>query len=57
MILATGYAELKPGAGKGMRKLSKPFTEGDLAAELARVPRLRNPGRVIPLRNGSPSRN
>lgn len=37
VILATGYAELESGAGKGIRKLSKPFTEGQLAEELARV--------------------
>ena len=57
VILATGYAELHPGAGKGMRKLSKPFTEAELADELARVPRLREPGRVVPLRTGSPSKS
>lgn len=51
VILATGYAELEPGAGKDMRKLSKPFTEAELAAELARVPRRRERGRVVPLRS------
>lgn len=39
IILATGYAELQPGAGRDLRKLSKPFTEADLARELARIPR------------------
>ncbi len=37
VILATGYAELEPGAGKGMRRLSKPFTEAQLADELTRI--------------------
>jgi CheY-like chemotaxis protein len=39
VILATGYAELDTGARSHLRKLSKPFTEAQLAAELAIVPR------------------
>lgn len=39
IILATGYSELQPGAGRDLRKLSKPFSEADLARELARIPR------------------
>jgi CheY-like chemotaxis protein len=53
IILATGYAELGPGAGRDLRKLAKPFTEVELARELARIPRRRERGRVVPLR-GSP---
>jgi PAS domain S-box-containing protein len=41
VILATGYAEIKDGAAAGLRKISKPFTETELLAELARVPRKR----------------
>ena len=37
VIIATGYAEMPPGAGRGLRKLSKPFSEAQLAAELALV--------------------
>jgi len=51
VILATGYAELEPGAGKGMQKLSKPFSQAELANELARVPRRRERGRVVPPRS------
>jgi PAS domain S-box-containing protein len=47
VILATGYAEMKPGAGAGFRKLSKPFTEAELAEEVSRVLRKsRNSRRV-----------
>ena len=34
VILATGYAEIPGGAGLGVAKLNKPFTEKDLAALL-----------------------
>ncbi len=37
VILATGYAELPPGAGENIRKLSKPFSEQDLANAIAAV--------------------
>jgi PAS domain S-box-containing protein len=37
VIITTGYAEMPPGAGMNLRKLSKPFTEAQLAAELALV--------------------
>jgi PAS domain S-box-containing protein len=40
VVLATGYAELKERAGD-LQRLSKPFTQNDLAAELARIPRRR----------------
>jgi PAS domain S-box-containing protein len=41
VILATGYAEVKEGGAAGLRKLSKPFTQNQLAAELAGIPRKR----------------
>ena len=41
VILATGYAEVKEGGAAGLRKLSKPFTQDQLAAELAGIPRKR----------------
>lgn len=44
VILATGFAEVK-GSAAGLRKLSKPFTQNDLAGELARIPR--NRGTVV----------
>ena len=31
VILATGYAELPPGTGVGLRRLGKPFSQADLA--------------------------
>jgi CheY-like chemotaxis protein/two-component sensor histidine kinase len=37
VILATGYAELPPGAGNDLPKLAKPFTQSDLAGEIARA--------------------
>ena len=57
VILATGYAELEPGAGEGMRKLSKPFTEVELSDELARMPSKKVAGRVVGLKRRSPSYN
>ena len=39
VILATGYAEVKGGSATGLRKLSKPFTQNELAAELVGIPR------------------
>jgi PAS domain S-box-containing protein len=35
VILATGYAELPPGEGLGIRRLSKPFRQQDLADAIA----------------------
>jgi hypothetical protein len=53
-MLATGYAETVPGAGVGLPRLSKPFTEAELAAELARsVPRTRQRNRLLQLRAGA----
>jgi len=37
IILATGYAELAPGEGKGIPRLSKPFSQQDLADAIARA--------------------
>jgi PAS domain S-box-containing protein len=37
VILATGYAEIPGGAGLGIAKLNKPFTEKDLAALLDKI--------------------
>lgn len=41
VILATGYAEVKEASAAGLRKLSKPFTQRELAAELAGITRKR----------------
>ena len=35
VVLATGYAELAPGAGVGLFRLSKPFGQGELADAVA----------------------
>ena len=48
VILATGYAETAPGTRADLPKLSKPFTQADLAKELGRI-RPKN-GRVVELR-------
>jgi PAS domain S-box-containing protein len=45
VILATGYAELPPGAGNDLPKLAKPFTQSDLAGEIARAAERRLPRR------------
>jgi CheY-like chemotaxis protein len=59
VLLATGYAEIKPEDDTGLPKLSKPFMQGELAAALARLyptPRQDN-DRVVPLhtRSGPPA--
>jgi hypothetical protein len=37
VLLATGYAELPKEADMGLPLLSKPFTQAELAAALARI--------------------
>jgi PAS domain S-box-containing protein len=37
IILATGYAELAPGEGKGLPRLAKPFSQRELADAIDRV--------------------
>ena len=54
VILATGYAEVKEGAAAGLRKLSKPFSQDQLAAELAGIPRKR--GTVVKFSAGGCSK-
>jgi PAS domain S-box-containing protein len=54
LIIATGYAEIKPGVGMGLPKLSKPFTEDELTEKLALIlPRIRKSGRVLKFRAGA----
>jgi CheY-like chemotaxis protein len=48
VLIATGYAEMEPGTGAGLPKLSKPFTQAELAARIAQM-RI-DGGRVIRLR-------
>ena len=55
VMLATGYAEIKPEDDIGLPKLSKPFLQGELAAALARLyptPRQVD-DRVVPLHSRS----
>jgi len=54
VIIATGYAEIEPGVGMGLPKLSKAFTEDELAEKLALIlPRMRKSGRVLKFRAGA----
>ena len=50
ILLATGYAEIRPEDDTGLPKLSKPFLQGELAAAIAPLSRRpqRRPGRAIP---------
>ena len=49
VVLATGYAEMKPEDDLGLPKLSKPFFEGDLAAALMDIGARRNgSARAVP---------
>jgi PAS domain S-box-containing protein len=56
IIVATGYAEIDPGVAMGLPKLSKPFTEDELAEKLKLIlPRIRRSGRVLKFRAGANS--
>jgi CheY-like chemotaxis protein len=46
IILATGFAELPPGADEGLPKLSKPFRQHQLADAIARAVVVSGPGRM-----------
>jgi CheY-like chemotaxis protein len=48
VILATGYAELPNGEDPGLPRLSKPYLQDELAAQIAQV-MSRPPSNVIPL--------
>src|SRR5688500_8754652 len=37
IVLATGYAEIPPGPGQALPRLSKPFSMADLAAAVSRA--------------------
>ena len=51
VIIATGFAEMERQAGPSLPKLSKPFTEAELAGALASVvPTIRKSGRVLKFR-------
>jgi PAS domain S-box-containing protein len=48
VLIATGYAEIEPGSVNVRPKLAKPFTQAELADEIARLlPRTRKGGRVV----------
>jgi CheY-like chemotaxis protein len=54
IIIASGFAELEPGAGGELPKLAKPFTEAEVAKALAHViVRRRESGRVVKFRTGA----
>jgi CheY-like chemotaxis protein len=51
-ILATGYSELPPGAASKLERLSKPFTQNDLARAIAALDRTPEDDRVVQFRRG-----
>ena len=54
VIIATGFAEMEPGAATSLPKLAKPFTQAELAHMLARVIKpSRRSGRVLKFRPGA----
>jgi len=53
VLLATGYAEIEPGSESDLPKLSKPFTEADLAEKIAEiVPSTPTGGHILKFRTG-----
>jgi YesN/AraC family two-component response regulator len=56
VIIATGFAEMEPGVATTLPKLAKPFTQRDLARELARIIQAtRGSGRVLKFRPAKPA--
>jgi len=54
VIIASGFAEIEPGDKLKLPKLSKPFNEAELAAEMRRVVQAtRKSGRVLKFRAGA----
>jgi len=54
VILATGYSDMEPGVEARWPKISKPFTEAELAEQLVRiVPKTRKSGVVPNFRTGT----
>ncbi len=57
VIVATGFAEMEPGAESRQPKLAKPFSQAELARELELgVRRGHDDGRVLKLRAGANSK-
>jgi CheY-like chemotaxis protein/two-component sensor histidine kinase len=52
VVIATGYAEMEPGAGAGLPRLSKPFTERELAQEIGKIFAAPAKARVLQFRAG-----
>jgi PAS domain S-box-containing protein len=54
VILATGYAEIEPGSESDLPKLSKPFTEAELAKKVAEIiPSTPRSGHILKFRAGT----
>ena len=50
VILAAGFAETAPGEGAGLRKLAKPFTQHELAVQVAAAQaKMKSSARVVRL--------
>jgi PAS domain S-box-containing protein len=49
VLLATGYADLPEGEFAGLPRLSKPYRQEELAAQIARLLECRPPSNVIPI--------
>jgi CheY-like chemotaxis protein/two-component sensor histidine kinase len=51
VIIATGYSDLPPGSGRKFPRLSKPYTQSELAQGIAGfIPRASKQGRILPFR-------
>jgi len=48
IVIATGFAEMEPGLGARLPRMSKPFTEAALAREIARIIQARPGGALWP---------
>ena len=55
VVLATGYAEMMPGEGDDLPKLAKPFTQVELAEQIARIRPRERRARVLRFRAGANS--
>ena len=56
ILIASGFAEMPPGGGADFAKLSKPFSQAELAGKLAHIPPRPGKARVLSFRAGAQSK-
>jgi PAS domain S-box-containing protein len=57
ILIASGFAEMPAGGGANFPRLSKPFSQAELAEKLSRIPPRPGKGRVLSFRAGAQSKS